>query len=438
MMPSTPIADPTTGRTAVTLISGQDETDLDAGLEPATLGDRVWWDANGNGIYNAGEAGQAGITVRLLTADGLTVLDTTTTAGDGTYSFAVAPGSYQIETDLTTAPAEYRFSPQNQGSDDTIDSDADPATGRIPVTVTNGTDNLTYDTGMFKPPALGDVVWVDVDGDGIQDAGEPGLAGVTVTLFDDLDVQVGSMVTAADGSYGFSGLALGDYYVVFDLSTVPGGGYLFTTPNVGADDTVDSDADPITGRSQTVTLAVGETQTTLDAGAYLPVTIGDTVYEDLNGNGTQDGGEPGIDGVTVDLLNATGTTTLATTTTAGGGLYTFTTAPGSYQIDVDRSHPRDSPPPSKPKAPTPKPSPSPPDKPTPESTTATTNPPPSATGSGTTSTATGSRTRANRVSRGSRLLCFKAASRWSPTSPTRRADSDSVVWLPGRTSWNLT
>ena len=239
----------------------------------------MWWDANGNGIYNAGEAGQAGITVRLLTADGLTVLDTTTTAGDGTYSFAVAPGSYQIETDLTTAPAEYRFSPQNQGSDDTIDSDADPATGRIPVTVTNGTDNLTYDTGMFKPPALGDVVWVDVDGDGIQDAGEPGLAGVTVTLFDDLDVQVGSMVTAADGSYGFSGLALGDYYVVFDLATVPGGGYLFTTPNVGADDTVDSDADPITGRSQTVTLAVGETQTTLDAGAYLPVTIGDIVYE---------------------------------------------------------------------------------------------------------------------------------------------------------------
>ena len=328
-------ADPVTGRAAITLISGQDETDLDAGLEPATLGDRVWWDANGNGIYNAGEAGQAGITVRLLTADGLTVLDTTTTAGDGTYSFKVAPGSYQIETDLTTAPADYRFSPQNQGSDDTIDSDADPATGRIPVTVTNGTDNLTYDTGMFKPPALGDVVWVDVDGDGIQDAGEPGLAGVTVTLFDDSDVQVGSMVTAADGSYGFSGLALGDYYVVFDLSTVPGGGYLFTTPNVGGDDTVDSDADPTTGRSQTVTLAVGETQTTLDAGAYLPVTIGDVVYEDLNGNGTQDPGEPGIDGVTVDLLNATGTTTLATTTTAGGGLYTFTTAPGSYQIDVD-------------------------------------------------------------------------------------------------------
>ena len=330
--------DPGTGRAPITLTSGQDETGLDAGLEPATLGDRVWWDANGNGIYNAGEAGQAGITVRLLTADGSTVLATTTTAADGTYSFKVAPGSYQIETDLTTAPAEYRFSPQDQGSDDTLDSDADPTTGRIPVTVTDGTDNLTYDTGMFKPPALGDVVWVDVDGDGIQDAGEAGLAGVTVTLFDGSDNQVGSpQVSAADGSYGFSGLALGDYYVVFDLSTIPGGGYLFTTPNVGSDDTVDSDADPITGRSQTVTLAVGQTQTTLDAGAYLPVTIGDVVYEDLNGNGTQDPGEPGIDGVTIDLLDAAGTTTVATTTTAGGGLYSFTTAPGSYQIEVNQT-----------------------------------------------------------------------------------------------------
>ena len=296
----------------------------------ASLGDLVWNDLNGDGLIGGAEPGLSGVTVDLTwagpngtfgEADDVSY-PSQVTDGSGAYDFTGLPsGLFRVDVDDTSVPF---------GA--TLTSASDP----LDVSVAPGEDFNSADFG-YRFPAIGDVVWVDVDGDGIQDAGEPGLAGVTVTLFDDLDVQVGSMVTAADGSYGFSGLALGDYYVVFDLATVPGGGYLFTTPNVGADDTVDSDADPITGRSQTVTLAVGETQTTLDAGAYLPVTIGDTVYNDLNGNGTQDGSEPGIDGVTVDLLNATGTTTLATTTTAGGGLYTFTTAPGSYQIDVDQT-----------------------------------------------------------------------------------------------------
>ncbi|MGB3399284.1 MAG: SdrD B-like domain-containing protein, partial [Candidatus Deferrimicrobiaceae bacterium] len=297
----------------------------------SSIGDLVLNDLDADGFIDAGEPGMAGITVDLTWAgpdatfgNGDDVLyPSQTTDGSGGYDFAGLPsGLFRVDVDNTTVPLGVN-----------VTTAADP----LDVNVASGEDFNTADFG-YRFPALGDVVWVDVDGDGIQDAGEPGLAGVTVTLFDGSDVQVGSpQVSAVDGSYGFSGLALGDYYVVFDLSTIPGGGYLFTTPDVGGDDTLDSDADPATGRSQTVTLAVGETQTTLDAGAYLPVTIGDLVYEDLNGNGTQDPGEPGIDGVTIDLLNAAGTITLATTSTAGGGLYSFTTAPGSYQIDVDQT-----------------------------------------------------------------------------------------------------
>ena len=297
----------------------------------SSIGDLVWNDLDADGIIDGGEPGIPGVTVDLTWAGPDATFDTgdevsyppQTTDGSGAYDFTGLPsGLFRVDVDSTTVPL---------GA--TLTTTSDP----LDVNVTSGEDFNTADFG-YRFPALGDVVWVDVDGDGIQDAGEPGLEGVTVSLFTGSGTPVGSpQVTAADGSYGFSGLALGDYYVVFDLSTIPGGGYLFTTPNVGGDDTLDSDADPTTGRSQTVTLAVGETQTTLDAGAYLPVTIGDVVYEDLNGNGTQDPGEPGIDGVTVDLLDAAGTTTVATTTTAGGGLYTFSTAPGSYQIDVDQT-----------------------------------------------------------------------------------------------------
>src|SRR6185436_6749387 len=63
-----------------------------------------------------------------------------------------------------------------------------------------------------------------------------------------------------------------------------------------------------------------------------PARIGDFVWVDTNRNGQQDVGEPGIPGVTVKLLDSTGTTTLQTTTTGAGGIYGFTVAPGTYVV----------------------------------------------------------------------------------------------------------
>lgn len=53
-------------------------------------------------------------------------LDTTTTAGGGLYSFAVDPGTYIVEFET---PAGFAFSPQDQGGDEALDSDADTSTG---------------------------------------------------------------------------------------------------------------------------------------------------------------------------------------------------------------------------------------------------------------------------------------------------------------------
>lgn len=48
--------------------------------------------------------------------------------------------------------------------------------------LTAGETNLTYNAGFYVPASIGDFVWNDLDLDGIQDAGEPGIPGVTVTL----------------------------------------------------------------------------------------------------------------------------------------------------------------------------------------------------------------------------------------------------------------
>ena len=55
-------------------------------------------------------------------------------------------------------------------------------------------------------------------------------------------------------------------------------------------------------------------------------TIGDTVWLDLDRDGTQDGLEPGIEGVTVTLRDAHGNV-VATTTTDADGQYAFTDVP---------------------------------------------------------------------------------------------------------------
>lgn len=118
--------------------------------------------------------------------------------------------------------------------------------------------------GAPELAAIGDTVWFDEDQDGIQDAGEPGIAGVTVNLLDCSNVQVATMTTDANGYYLFAGLLPGDYKVEF----VAPEGYVFTAQNQGTDDAIDSDADPVTGRTMCTTLEGGETDVTWDAGLY--------------------------------------------------------------------------------------------------------------------------------------------------------------------------
>src|SRR5207237_1186595 len=124
-----------------------------ANISQAALGDFVFNDLNANGIQDAGETGIAGVTV-MLSGDATA---TTTTDANGLYLFSgLTPGSYQVKF---TVPAGYMFSPQDQGSDDAKDSDANMATGMTStVTLASGETNLTVDAGLFQKAALGDFV----------------------------------------------------------------------------------------------------------------------------------------------------------------------------------------------------------------------------------------------------------------------------------------
>ena len=94
-------------------------------------------------------------------------------------------------------------------------------------------------------------VWNDLNGNGIQDAGEPGIGGVEVTLYDSGNNVVTSFFTNPDGTYYFDsqGLMSGDYAAGIVISSI-GTGVQASPDSVGGDEESDSDGvDNTTGGS---------------------------------------------------------------------------------------------------------------------------------------------------------------------------------------------
>jgi uncharacterized surface anchored protein len=273
----------TTGKSGViNLESGETDTSVDAGLTQATAsyGDKVWLDKNANGVQDAGEAGIAGVTVKLLNSAGA-VVATTTTDANGNYLFDnLTPGDYSAQI---VAPTGYFLSAKDQGGNDAADSDFDPTTGKtIVTTLATGEADLSWDAGLYQKASIGDKVWADCDNDGIQDASEAGVVGVTVKLLDSAGTVVATTMTDANGNYLFKDLVPGSYSVQVVAPT----GYTITAKDQGANDAVDSDADQTTGKTVTTVLESGENDLTWDAGLAAKVV---TATFDFNGNMATDG-----------------------------------------------------------------------------------------------------------------------------------------------------
>ena len=235
-----------------------------------SIGDRVWFDADGDGVQGAGEAGVAGVTVNLIGAgaDGVfgtgddEVLATQSTDADGNYLFEeLAAGDYKVSVDLPSG--DVAFTTPDVGIDDDADSDVDASGLTGVISLAEGENRTDVDAGLVPLGSIGDRVWFDADGNGRQDAGEAGVDGVAVTLFDGQGNQVANTTTANGGTYLFTGLAAGTYFVDFAAADT----FEFTTANAGGvDDAEDSDADQVTGQTGAIVLGVGENNLTVDAG----------------------------------------------------------------------------------------------------------------------------------------------------------------------------
>jgi hypothetical protein len=286
------------------------ETPQEAGV----IGDFVWQDLDQNGQQDFGEPGIEGVTVTLSNGSG--PVATATTDGNGFYEFGpLASDTYTVSV---TTPAGHTPTLANVGPDT---SDSDGASANVTLAA-NGQD-LTIDFGFVPAAAIGDFVWEDLNGNGLQESSEPGIGGVTVTISGGSISD--STTTDVNGLYAFGNLPPGTYTV----SVVTPAGYTPSIANAGSD-LIDSD-----GPSTVVSLQSGLDDMSNDFGFVVQApplgAISGFAYWDQNGDGMKNGSEPGIDNVLISLSGPLS----GNTTTQIDGSYSFAELPaGTYSVSA--------------------------------------------------------------------------------------------------------
>ena len=233
---------------------------LDFGFyQPITLAGNVFNDndgpANVNGTPISNPSGDQ-LYANLVDGSG-NVIGVDPINANGTYEFTdIAPNTTYTVV-LTNSPgtvgnpAPVASLPSDwvNVSEDCCDNTGNDGTTNGLLTVTVATmdlDNANF--GIREPVALGNLVWVDSNKNGLRDAGELPLSGAQVNLYADFNgdnipdgAAINTFTTGADGLYKFTGLEIGKYIVGVTPPTITGAVYESsatgeeTNPNLDVD-----------------------------------------------------------------------------------------------------------------------------------------------------------------------------------------------------------
>jgi hypothetical protein len=227
---------------------------------------------DGYGIYTGTQAGSPVLTSAVVSGTNITIQGTLASTPSSSFDLeffgnqtAAVPGFEQGYFFLGTIPVTTDAS-GNASFIATFNAVygsyvSATATGTAATGYTSQFSAYVQIVGESNLAAVGGFVWNDLNGNGLQDAGEPGIAGVVVSLYTATNQLVATTTTDPTGHYLFTNLAPGQYYIQFTLPP----NYAFTQPYQG-NDALNSHADQTTGQTELFTLIAGEVNPFLSAG----------------------------------------------------------------------------------------------------------------------------------------------------------------------------
>jgi RHS repeat-associated protein len=272
--------------------------------EPVTITGTLFNDLNGDGIKNGSDTYLSGLTVVLYAAGTSTVLTQSTTNGSGAFSLSTTQDGYAIGISTSS----YTLATSN-----TLTFPTTTVTTFLSETLNGNLSGVNFGLSSPTTPVASGTIFSDTDGDGVKDAGENGISGVSVTLS-----TGGSTSTNGSGQYSIVA-PKGPYTVSFSYS---GGDKHFSYAN---------DVRWTNTSGTSATSAEYQGGSSLTVGLNTIATVTAHYYSDSNGNGTQDGGESNLSGITVSVYLTDGTLVKTLTTDASGNAV-FAAPPGPYNV----------------------------------------------------------------------------------------------------------
>ena len=314
-------------------------------VQSSALSGRVYEDLNGNGLIDAGEPGIAGVTMRLTGTDSLgnPISLTTTTTANGDWAFTVPAGTYSVVEDQ---PAAYLPGITKAGT--TTGAGSTP--GTVPAGASNGPNGSNANRidgivlgvggtssvnnfGEVRASSLAGRVYQDADYNNAASAGDPGIAGTTVTLTGtDMfgnPVSLTTTTATGTGNYAFNNLTPGNYTLTETqpAAFVDGSDVAGTAGGTVGNDVVSA-----------IALRSNVAGTGYDFGELL-TRIPVRVFVDGNNDGVPQGGDAGILNVQLRLTGtdaAGNAVNIVAVPTGTPGGYEFRnvppSAPGGYTI----------------------------------------------------------------------------------------------------------
>lgn len=287
---------PSSGSYSIVVSSGTNATNKDFGnFQASSITGTKFNDVNKNGARDLGEPGLSGWRIRL--SKNSVPVDSALTDGSGNYSFVgLVPGAHTV-SEASQIGWEQTFpSPSGQYS----------------LALTSGSVITGKDFGNFQPASISGIKFNDINGNGQRDTSDPVLSGWRIRLIRG-GLEVDSALTDVNGAYQFQDLPTATYTV----SEATQSGWVQTAP--------------LSPGTYTVLLTSGVNVTGENFGNFQLGSISGVKFNDLNGNGIRDAGEPGLSGWRIRLSIGGNQVDSVVTDTVGNYLFANLAA-GAYTV----------------------------------------------------------------------------------------------------------